>query len=356
MYRRILSSVLAGKPAFGIVILFLAQFAAAQLEPALPPIADPADKRFASVKEDWTTPSLSASSLKPITAIAMDISAHPEEYTVQLIQVQWRWGDPIDLYLLKPAGVKKPPVIMYQYSYPSQTDIFRDEAWQRAATKDGFAAVGFLTALTGHRYHDRPMKEWFVSELQECLAVSSHDVQMVLNYLAARGDLDIDRVGIAAEGSGASVAILASAVDPRIKALDVLNPWGDWPTWMAKSPFVPEEERASYVTLEYLKKVAALDPVDWLPKIQARKFRLQDATFDPETPAAVHAKMRSAVPAGATLATFNTMKEYRAAVTDNKQMDWMYRELRSLPDLTADTAVAVEHNGASSTGNTPIHP
>jgi hypothetical protein len=39
---------------------------------------------------------------------------------------------------------------------------------------------GFVSALTGHRYHDRPMKEWFLSELQECLAVA-HDVQLVLN-------------------------------------------------------------------------------------------------------------------------------------------------------------------------------
>jgi hypothetical protein len=352
MYRRVLSTVLTRKFAYGISVLFLVQIAAAQLPQFVPDpmvIADPRDTRFQSVKEDWSTPALSSSRLKAVQPVIMDISYHPEQYTVQLIQLQWRFGDPIDLYVMKPAGAKKPPAILYLYSYPSQTDIFKSEDWQRAAIKDGFAAVGFLTALTGHRYHNRGMNEWFVSELQESLAVSAHDVQMVMNYLAQRGDLDMDRVGIAAEGSGASVAILASAVDDRIKALDVLNPWGDWPTWMAKSPFVPEEERSSYVKSEYLKKVAVLDPLDWLPKIQAKQFRLQDAVFDLETPVEIHAKLLRALPVGATIVTYNTRKEYVAAVTDNKQMGWMYRELRALPDPAA--AIAADHGGSPTCGS-----
>jgi dipeptidyl aminopeptidase/acylaminoacyl peptidase len=63
---------------------------------------------------------------------------------VELPQVQWRFGDPLDLYLMKPAGVKKPPVIIYLYGYPTDTDRFKSEEWQRAATKEGFAAVGFV--------------------------------------------------------------------------------------------------------------------------------------------------------------------------------------------------------------------
>jgi hypothetical protein len=346
MYPRVFSSAFLKKVTFGIAVLFLAQLAAAQYVPDPIVIADPRDTRFKSVKEDWTTPSLSSSTLKPVKETVFDASTSPD-YSVHLIQVQWRWGDPIDLYVIKPSGVKKPPVILYLYSYPSETDIFKNEAWQKAATKDGFAAVGFMTALTGHRYHDRGTKEWFVSELQECLSVSAHDVQMVLNYLSQRGDLDTDRVGVVGEGSGASVGILASAVDNRIKVLDVLNPWADWPTWMAKSPFVPEEERSSYVTPEYLGKIARLDPLDWLPKVQAKKFRLQDATFDPETPPSIHAKLRSAVPAGGTITTYDASKEYMAAISDNKQMDWMYRELRALPDPKAATAVAAEQGGGS---------
>jgi hypothetical protein len=246
--------------------------------------------------------------------------------------VQWRFGDPIDLYVMKPKGIKKPPVILYLYGYPSSTDRFKDDGFQKAVTKDGFAAVGFVSALTGHRYHDRPMREWFVSELQECLAISAHDVQMVLDYLATRDDLDMNRVGMFAQGSGASIGILTSAVDPRIKVLDALDPWGDWPVWMASSPFVPEDERASYVTPEFLKKAEILEPIDWLPKIQAKKFRLQDAIFEPNTPPAAKEKLRAAVPGNGTVLIYKTPEEFNAVVRSKKDLEWIQHELRSLPE------------------------
>jgi hypothetical protein len=185
------------------------------------------------------------------------------------------------------------------------------------------------------------MREWFISELQECLATSAHDVQMVLDYLATRDDLDLSRVGMFAQGSGASIGILASAVDPRIKVLDALDPWGDWPTWMATSPFVPEEERAEYVKPEFLRKVAALDPIEWLPKIKAKEFRLQDAIFDPNTPKFAKDKLRAAVPAGATVVIYRTPEDFNAVVLGKKELDWIQHELRSLPG-TAQPAPAEE--------------
>jgi hypothetical protein len=243
MQRKLLSFVLVRTLGFAIALLSLTRASAAQFLPASPPIADPADARFKAVKEDCTSPALGNSSLKPVPPLIGYINEYPG-YTVELLQVQWRWGDPLDLYVMKPKGIKKPPVILYLYGYPADTERFTDESFQQSVTKGGFAAVGFVSALTGHRYHDRPMKEWFLSELQECLGKSAHDVQMVLDYLDTRSDLDMTRVGMFTQGSGASIGILASAVDPRIKVLDALDPWGDWPTWMATSPFVPQKERA----------------------------------------------------------------------------------------------------------------
>ena len=163
-------------------LLLAAPVCSAQFPPASPPIADPADTRFQGVHEDWTSPALNHSHLmpvRPLSAFTDDDPTTPSNSS----RLQWRWGDPIDLYVMKPKGVKKPPVILYLYGYPTDTDIFRNDAYEELVTKDGFAAVGFVSALTGHRYHDRPMKQWFLSELQECLATSAHDVQMVLNYL-----------------------------------------------------------------------------------------------------------------------------------------------------------------------------
>lgn len=311
----------------------LSQLCTAQLVPASPPIADPSDTRFNDIKEDWTTPSLTSSNLRAAQPLIGYVNDYPG-YTVELLQLQWRFGDPLDVYVMKPKSVQKPPVILYLYSFPDDTDRLKRKDFQAGATKGGFAAVGFVSALTGHRYHDRPMKEWFISELQESLAASAHDVQMVLNYLAMRGDLDMDRVGMFALGSGASIGILASAVDPRIKVLDTFNPWGDWPVWMAGSPFVPEDERAEYVKPQYLKKVALLDPVDWLPKIRAENFRLQDELFDTRTPKAAKEKLRAAVPPNATVTIYKSRDEMDSMVRDHAELDWIKRQLKSTGNQT----------------------
>lgn len=302
----------------------------AQFSPAPAPIADPADHRFDAVQEDWTSPALASSHLIPVRPLGF-LADHPT-YTVELVRVQWRWGDPIDLYVMKPKGVNNPPVILYLYGYPTDTDIFKRDEYQELVTRGGCAAVGFVSALTGHRYHDRPMKQWFLSEFQESLATSAHDVQMVLNYLASRNDLDMNRVGMFAQGSGASIAILASAVDPRIKVLEALDPWGDWPVWMATSPFVPEEERAEYVKPQFQNKIAALDPLQWLPKIEAKKFRFDNEIFDNTTPQSAKEKLRSATPAGTSVRLYKNMEEFKAAFQDGENLRWIQRELQSIPE------------------------
>jgi hypothetical protein len=316
-----------------MALLAMAHNCVAQLQ-ASAPIADPADHRFAGVNEVWTTPSLTGSTLMPAAPVAF-VDDSPTGYTVELIQVQWRWGDPIDLYVIKPKGIKNPPVIVNLYGYPEDTDPYKNEIFQKALIKDGFAAVGFVSALTGQRYHDRPMKQWFLSELQESLAVSAHDVQLVLDYLAGRGDLDMTRVGMFGQGSGATIAVLASAADPRIQVLDILDPWGDWPTWMATSPFVPEEERFDCVKPEFLKKAAVLEPLDWLPKIQAKKFRLQQLLFETDTPKPIKEKLRAALPPGTTVTLYQTLFEFKTAFPNSTNLQWAEQELRSLPEHPA---------------------
>jgi hypothetical protein len=353
VFRRL--SALRTRTLFSLAVVLLILSApglAQQLEHASPPIADPSDTRFQGVVEDWTSPSLSKSNLRPVRPLLGYINQQHPTYTVELLRVQWRWGDPIDLYVMKPTGVKKPPVIVYLYGYPADTQIFKEEEFQNTVTKDGFAAVGFMTALTGHRYHDIPMKKWFVSELQQCLAVSAHDVQMVLDYLETRGDLDMNRVGVYAQWSGSTIGILASAVDPRIKVLDTLDPWGDWPTWMATSPFVPENERPNYVKPEFLAKVATLEPLQWMPKIQAKKFRFQQRGYETETPAAAKDKLRAAVPPGTTVAFYKTPEDFNKAVGDDgsRSLVWIEQQLRSLPESDgAPKAAGVSANTAAST-------
>ncbi len=218
-------------------------------------------------KENWSVLNDLKTGLEPASYAEMAREEQPE-FVRQTIRVQWRAHDPIDLYVIRPKVAGKVPVVLYLYSYQDTDDRFRDNGWCKRATADGFAAVGFVSDLTDYRFRFRPLKQWFVSELAESVGGTVHDVQFLLNYLAGRGDMDMDRVGMFGKGSGASIAILAAHADPRIKTLDLLDPWGDWPEWLKESPLVGEDERSKFLTPEFLKSVTTLDPVAYLPSLK----------------------------------------------------------------------------------------
>lgn len=296
-----------------------------------PPLRLPDAPRKPQV-EDWDTLAIPANATFPDPPPAL--KSNFPGYSKEFVQLMWRSSDLIDLYVMKPAGVEKPPVILYLYSFPSDMDRFKEEAFAKLATRNGFAAVGFVSALTGYRFHDRPTREWFISDLQEALGSSIHDVQFLLNYLTKRGDLDMTRVGMFADGSGASIAIMTAAVDPRIKVLDLFNPWGDWPDWLAYSKLVPEEERANYLKPEFLKKVENLDPVKWLPQLKTQQIRLQYVKDDTVNPQAARERMEAVAPANAKVVHYETARKFLNDVGyPGKTFDWVKQQL--VPTISA---------------------
>jgi hypothetical protein len=300
--------------------------------------------------EDWSTPSLKGSNLVADEPIVGQIDQYPD-YSFELTRVQWRAADPVDLFIMKPAGVKKPPVILYLYSYPFDNDRYQKAEFRRFLTKNGFAAVGFVSALTGSRYRTgRPMKEWFVSELRESFAKSAHDVQMILNYLAERGDFDMNRVGMFGEGSGASIAILTAAVDSRIKTLDLLNPWGDWPDWMAKSTLVPENERPGFLKPEFLDSIAPLDPMKWLPELKTQKIRLQEVKSVTVTPNEARQKMEAAAPANVQMLRYDDTKQFASTVASGTLFDWIKQQMQDGKSQDYRAAGRSQAKGSSDQG------
>ncbi len=267
--------------------------------PPLPLTNDDPEPQVAPFKEDWTTISLAKSGLEPraIAGVLMSKGELPSGCTRELLRLEWRPGDPIELYVIRPLVKRNPPVGLFLLNYTFDTNIFQSDYWCTQAKQTGIAVVGFESAHSLQRFHSpRPMKTWFVSELQEALATSTHDVQMVLNYLDTRKDLDLLHVGMYGQGSGGAIAILAASADPRITALDVTDPWGDWPDWLKGSRQIPDEERADYLKPEFLQKVQGLDPVTYLPELKVQSLRIQQVTSDSVTPPAAKAKIASAAP------------------------------------------------------------
>jgi cephalosporin-C deacetylase-like acetyl esterase len=293
------------------------------------------------VDEDLSSASIASSHLQSDPA-ELEERTEEADYVREWVSVRWRPNDPIYLYVVRPRNVQKPPVVIYLYGYPSETDIFHDDDWCERTTSGGYAAVGFVAALNGHRYHDRPMKQWFVSEMQESLAKSSHDVQMVLNYLAQRGDLNMEHVGMFGVGAGATIAVMAASADSRIKAVDLVDPWGDWPVWMAKSEVVPDEERPGYVKPEFLKKIAGFDPVALLPQLKTLHVRLtelSDSAMPKESRQAIAAALSSRAERGpqTSEAQFDVM-----GAINGGAFDWLKEQLKpaTAPGVKAATKPA----------------
>ncbi len=288
--------------------------------------------------ESWATPGLVGTRLAPRMMPFVAETDQKPQYTRQIVRVKWRLNDPIDLYVIRPAHAAKPPVVLFLYGYPNDAQRFLDDSYCQRVTRAGCAAVGFESALTGGRYHDRPMREWFVSELAEALASSAHDVHYILDYLATRGDLDMTRVGMFGEGSGGAVAVLAAGADPRIKALDLLNPWGDWPDWAAQSPLIPEGERPRYVTAAFQKGVASLDPVAWLPRLKGRPLRLIQVKTFAEVPLPAQAALSHALPAGGEGVAYEGNLDMWGAQSEGRLFAWLGRQLKDPGTATRPSA------------------
>lgn len=328
-----ISSISRSAFSCAVALSLLGTFVSAQekLSPAIPAsTASQTESAKAGLKiertrEDFTSIGLAGSDL---VADAPIPGGHEEnqDYIRDLVRVQWRMGDPIDLYIMRPAGVKNPPVALYLLSYPTAGERFMNPSLCKRLTENGAAAVGFVSALTGERFSRRPFKQWFVSELQESLAASTHDVQMVLNYLEQRGDMDMSRVGIFGQGSGAAIAVLAAAADPRIKALDLITPWGDWPDFMAESPIVPEDERPSYLRPEFLQKAEAMEPVRYLPALKGRAIRIQ--FLDDKPPRKFTAGIEKALPAGVEIHHYASTDELRSA-SGGRLFQWIGDQLKA---------------------------
>lgn len=297
---------------------------------------------YESIQEDWSSLQIGSSILTPDPPLVAQTDEGPG-FTRTLVQLKWRPGDPLDLYVILPKGVKKPPAVIYLYSYLEDSERFRDNGWAQRATEGGVAAVGFVSALSGHRFHGRPMEQWFVSELQESLGSTVHDVHFILDYLAQRGDIDMDRIGMFGQGSGGAIAILAAAAEPQIKVVDALDPWGDWPVWLAKSPIVKDDPNHKDFASDakFLKKVAPLDPVKWLPTLFSTRVRIQQVMENEATPDACKEALRKAAPQQAHVVQYKDVKDLAAQNSGGRLFEWVQETVKNVPEKTMSPSVAV---------------
>jgi hypothetical protein len=253
-------------------------------------------------------------------------------FTRELIRLSYRSGDPVLIYLCIPKNVKKPPVALVTYTFPQlATSRFLKDDYCKWITDKGIAFAGFEPSYTGERYKSGPMKEWFISELPVSMSRTVHDVQIIIDYLGSRGELDKTRVGMFGQGSGGTAGILASSVDPRIKVLDALSPWGDWKNWTkSASEIRTPEDRKRFSSNPFLKTIEPYDPFVHLPKVKAQHLRMQFIRKTANVVDAAVDRMVKAAPARTVKKVYSDPSSSVKEMTDGKVFNWIAAKLKSL--------------------------
>jgi hypothetical protein len=305
-----------------------------------------------SFHEDFTSLSIATSHFVPEQPV-MSFKDDKPSFTREIWQVAWRPADPIDLFVIRPKNVPKPPVILFLYSFPANAQKFKDDTWCLGVTNSGYAAIGFVSALTGERVEYQPLNENFLNQLPTALVETAHDVPMILDFLSKRDDLDLSHVGMFGEGSGATIAILAASAEPRIKAVEALDAWGDWSDWLAGSTVVPKEERANYLKPDFLDRLKAFDPVDFLPRLNSRSVLIQNLRPNTRVPEVCQKRLEAAAPDTARIDQFEDGRGFLTSmITGGLIFRWLKDQLKpDAPPVRALAASERVHYYPASPGN-----
>ena len=124
-----------------------------------------------------------------------------------------------NLYLPR-AGPRPFPVVLYQCGHASKTVYRRHGAWFAA---NGIAALVMdniemgEAEFTHHGVYSRAWFHWYSRGFSP-LAVELLNARRAIDYLAARPDLDRQRIGATGRSGGGMTTFFLAALDDRIKA------------------------------------------------------------------------------------------------------------------------------------------
>jgi dienelactone hydrolase len=138
---------------------------------------------------------------------------------------------------------------------------FRDEAGE-------LAARGMVSLLPQGRFPWTSDPSGSAADIAQVEAEVAR-LRSGLELLAARPEVDADRLAVVGHDFGGMLAILAAAQDPRVRSLVVIAAtprWGDWflPFWEIG------EDR-----IDYLRATRPLDPIERIGAVAPRPILLQ---------------------------------------------------------------------------------
>jgi predicted esterase len=224
-----------------------------------------------------------------------------------------------DAYLVRPAraGTRPAPgIVWFHWLETGAATSNRTEFLEEAR---GLASRGVVSVLVQGTFPwlDRPVS------LAHDMASVEADVRMLraaLDLLAARADVDPDRVAIVGHDFGGMYAGVLFGSDPRPSALVMMAPTARWADWFLRYWAIVDPGPV------YVAGMAPLDPVTWLPSAAGRPVLLQFAGHDQYVPADVAAEISRAAGAAATTTTYDTGHELDAAARADRDA-WLVAQL-----------------------------
>ena len=179
----------------------------------------------------------------------------------------------VEAWLVRPASPLPgggPGLVMWHWLDTEAPDGNRDEFPDEARE---LAALGAVCLLPQGRFPWRIEPSGSAADASEVEAEVARFVRG-LDLLAARDDVDAERLGVVGHDFGAMLAVLAAADDPRVRCAALVAPtprWGDWflPFWQI------DEDR-----IDYLRAMRRLDPVERIAGLGDRPVLIQLARRD----------------------------------------------------------------------------
>jgi dienelactone hydrolase len=263
----------------------------------------------ASVPEEIVPPSFPA---EPVDAahltaydsgLPLDLSEEGEprvEDGATVHDVSWSspHGGRVSAWLVVPEGDGPFAGLVYLHGSETWRDDFLDEA---LAMAHGGAISLVLDAPFARTGDDRrpALLDFEDPEAERAMTAQAVvDVRRAYDVLAARDDVDPQRLGFVGHSWGASLGVILAAVDPRPSALVLITGRPSWTGFLSASDedwVARERERAgAEVWGRYLRLMAPLDAMAEIGNVDASRLYLQYGTADTVVPTDVSAELITA--------------------------------------------------------------
>ncbi|HEX2340989.1 MAG TPA: hypothetical protein VHI98_10965 [Vicinamibacterales bacterium] len=148
------------------------------------------------------------------------------------------------------------------------------------------------------------------------------DLRRALDVLLAQPAVDPARVAYVGHDFGAMYGVLAASVDPRIRLFVFMagtRSFSDW--FLLGEPKLEGEARQKFID-----RLAPLDPIAALPKLNGIPLLFQFATDDRYVPRATAGALAAAAPGKPDVRTYKAEHELNAEATRDR-IEWLKKRL-----------------------------